>query len=782
MNRLNGDVFRQQDSQMPRNDDEIDIGKLLAVLRRNLWLIILATVTGLGLGIAHVSTTTPLYSSQVDLNIGRPSDVDTFQDISGVSGAQVTEATIQTELEVLRSERIAERVVRMLDLHQNSTFLAPRRAGLSEITGTIRRQIRNTISSSLGWARGLIADDEVPDLPAPAPVELTAEELEARAIENTARRVRGGMSVTPVPNSRVVRISFTSTSPQLSARIANAIAEAYIDDQLDATNEASQRAIDWLRERRDQLRDQSERAEAIADRFRTENNLQGVDVNRATDAEFERLTANLVEARAELVELEARNRRLTEIVENEDTTAVVRETAAQGITSSLRARYLDTLSNYNNLVATLGESHAQTQRRLRELRDIEMLMFEEVRRSAELVRDDMRAARERLASLEAAQGRAGERVSADMAELIELRELERNAETVANLHASFQQRYQEATQRLEVPTSSARILNLARPGGQTSPNATRIQGQFALLGFILAMGFVAIREWRDDRVRTEDQVRNDLGLEYLGGLTLLKERPTPVSGRLGEALAQGKRVVLLPERLTFAADKPLSGFAETLRTGKMGLTLRHGKKPRAPRIGMLSCFPGEGKTTVAANFANLLAHQGARVMLVDGDMRNPGLTRATGKEFETGLVDILLEDRDWREIYHTVQGTGLHVLPNSKTRIAHSSELIGSEAMTRLLDQLDQEYDYVFVDLPPLGPVIDARALLDRLDGVFMVFKWGGTHRKMASRVLNHDPRLRDKCYGAFVNMVDPKKARAYEGPQSYLNYRSYYGRYYRET
>ncbi len=773
MNKLNSDALRPPEAPQYGSDDEIDLRKLFAVIRRNLWTLVLGGAVGLTLAIAQLSTTTRLYTSSLDLSIGRSADAELFQDLSGVTSARTTEMEIETVQHVLRSERIAERVVRTLNLQDNSTFNAPVQSGFGRLTGTLRSQISQMIAST----RALLSED-IPELSDPDP---SRADQEMRAIDRAVGRLRSNMSVS-ASRGRVIQIRYTSASPALSERIANAIAQAYIQDELESTDEASQRAITWLRERRDQLREQSDRVSAIAERFREENDLMGVDVDRLGDAEFERLTQNLVAARAELVELEAASRRLDEIVESGDTSAVVRETAGQGITSGLRSRYLETLRQYNNLAGTLGDDHAQTQRRFRELQEIETLMFEEVRRSAELIRDDIRAARERVAGFEEAQSRAGERVGADQAVLSELRELERNAETVRNLYIGFQTRYEEATQRQEIPVSNARVLNRAQGASQTSPNAPRTLALGGLLGFLFAGGFVAWREWRDDRVRSEEQVREELGLEYLGGLTVLKGVAEKVPEHVEIALSDSPRTVAMPEILTFAASKPLSNYAETLRTGKMSLSLRHGKTPRAPRIGFVSCVPAEGKTTTAGNFATLLAQQGASVMLIDGDMRNPGLSRSLNTDIEFGLVDVLMGEKDWRDVGYTVEGTGLDILPNSKARVAHTAELMGSNNMHALLDALDSNYDYVILDLPPLAPVVDARAVLDQLDGVFFVLKWGETNIDIAKRVLRMDPRLRDKCYGAFLNLFDPKKARAYTGYEGYRHYRSYYNRYYRDS
>jgi succinoglycan biosynthesis transport protein ExoP len=588
------------------------------------------------------------------------------------------------------------------------------------------------------------------------------------------------MVATNLRGSRVLQVRFTSTSPTLSARVANGIARAYIDDKIESSDEAAQQALNWLRERRDQLREQSDRLTRIAEQFRSQNNLIGVDIDRATDAEYERLNQNLITARAELVDLEVRNRRLTEIVLNNDTSAVVRETATQGITAGLRSRYLEVLRAYNNLSSTLGDEHAQTQRRLRELREIEGLMFEEIRRSAQLVRDDIRSARERVASLEAALEEAAERVGADQAIIAELRQLDRNAETALALFASFQRRFEEAAQRQEIPASQARILNTARPPDRpSSPNVPLTLILSAMLGFILSAIIVAFREWRDDRIRSEDQVRNGLGLEFLGELPVIKGSAKVVLPERQDTLATRQQTVLMPELMTYAADNPLSSFAESLRTGKISLSLRHSGVGRGTRMGFVSSLPNEGKTTIAANFANLLAQQGARVILIDGDLRNPGLSRALARPFEHGLVDILLGKKDWREVRLAVEKTGLHVIPNSKTRSAFTAELIGGGGMTALLDSLGEEYEFIVLDLPPLGPVVDARAILDRLDGVFFVMKWGSTQMHTVSQILRGDPRLREKCLGAFLNMFDPKKARAYGGAYGKGYYNKYYTRYY---
>lgn len=749
-------------------DDSIDLMRIFATVRRRWHVLVLGLVVGLILGIAYVVTTTPVYTSSVHISIGSH-DAENARELSGVSGISLDEDQITTEIQVLRSEQIAARVVNALDLVNNDTFLTSPESGPSRIASGIK--------SILGGAVGIIVNllrDDVPDL------LLTDAELAEEARQAAVTTLRENMSVSQVQRSRVLSVSYTSISPALSAQIANAIANAYIEDQLASKYEATQRATDWLKERSDQLRVQSSLLDNAVETFRRDNNLVGVGGDLASDTQLDLLNKQVADARAELLTLEARSNRLNEIVSQNDTSAFVSSTATQSITANLRTQYLDTLRDYNRLQGSLGEDHEQTQRRQRELVQLQGLMFEEIKRSEVVARNDVREARERLNNLEAAQEVAADQLGADNTTLVELRELERSAETVRSLYTSFLQRYQQSLQEQGFPVSNARVLNPARvPEFASSPKFTKTAVLAAVLGFIFAAGWIAVREVLDNKLRTEEQIRNILGLEFFGGLDRLEAKTRQAPEQLSQL---GRREVRFPELMRFGAEKPLSGFSETLRTGKMSVTLKGNTSNSGQVIGVVSSFPGEGKTTTSANFAGLLAAQGARVMLIDGDMRNPGLTRALGGEIELGLVDILLGDENWQDVVCLEKETGTHIIPNRRGRVVHTSELLAGSEMKQLLSECAANYDYVIVDLPPLGPVIDARAVLHNLDGLFFIAKWGVTNVNHAENVLRSDPRLRSKCYGAFLNMFDAKKASAYgsyEGASYY--YGKSYARYYHD-
>lgn len=773
MQNLNPNHLVTAVPEQAEDDQGLDLAQILGAARRGWRLMLYGTVLGASLGVAYFNTTTPVYTAKTDISIGTSQEIASFQEISGFERSGAGELDIATQLQILYSEDIAGRVVDQLALTENGAFLAQPQTGISRLIGLAR----GAASSLNNFAQGIISDDAIPVLPA-SDVDLAAGQRQA-AID----RLRSRLSVTPVRGSRVLTISYTSISSELSARVANGVADVYIEDQIASKYAATQRASEWLRDRSEQLRVQSQTLDSQVEEFRTANGLlAGGEGLLGTDGEYQILTQRMADANAELVELEARSTRLNEIVARGDINVVVNETAGQGITAGLRARYLETLSTYNRLVASLGDDHAQVQRRRGELDEILVLMFEEVKRTAELANNEVAAAAARVRTLEEALNAAAEELGADTGVIVQLRELERNAETVRDLYTSFLQRYQQSLQQQEVPISNARVLNLARPSSTPSaPSFNMIVGGATVLGFLLAAAWIAIREFRDNKLRTEEQIREVLGLEFLGGLAILKGLKQRLTKKEIAAVDRDKREVGFPQIMRYAVEKPLSNFSETLRTGKMSVTLRHGDVDLAPKIGILSCFPNEGKTTVSANFASLLASQGAKVILIDADMRNPGLTRSLGDGFEQGLVDILLGKTPWRDIYHSNPETGLHVIPNGKGRAVHTAELIGSHAMALLLAELEEIYDYVILDLPPLGPVVDARAVLDRLDGVFFVSKWGETNINLIKQILRMDPRIQQKCFGAYMNMFDPRKAQAYGVYEGAYYYRSYYKSYYRD-
>ena len=766
-----GDIPRQYlIDNASQSSNEIDLFNLLWIVKRRWKVLFLGAVTGLALGTAYASTTTKLYTASVQLSLDAR-DASSARELTGLQVLGMSESEITTEIEVIRSQAVSQKVVERLSLADNIAFMQTPQTGLLRLKSLLRA----AVIAVLNQVRQISSD--IPPL-----AELESDQQENAKL-SAISRLRHDMTVSRLRDSRVLEVRFTSTSANLSATVANTIADVYIDDQLDLRFDATQQATDWLQERSNQLRQELVELEREVARFKLENSLIGIEEQEASTTQFERVSQQLSVARSQLVEQQARQYFLQDIIEMGDTSAAVSSTSDQTITSGLRSRYLDILKDYNTLASRLGDEHEQTIRRRAELNQLQNLLFEEIIRSEEVVRNEVIVTLSRIEQLEFALAEAETNLVAEQDLLVQLLELETNAGMISNLYASFLQRYQESTQEQSFAMSNVRILNPANvPRGASYPNTSRMTFLGVLLSLMATTGWVAFVEFRDKKVRTEEQIQTILGIEYIGGIPELKVSKKPPSTFKPKINTEQSHNVSFPDLLKFGNDKPLSGVAETLRSMKMAIHLQpttSGITTLGRVICMFSAFPSEGKTTIAANLANFLASQNHKVVLIDADMRNPNLTIMLNQKNEFGLVDILQDGVDWQKTIKTDSETTLDVIVNTRRRVVHTSELLASDEMKGLLETLKEVYDYVIIDTPPLAPVLDARAILPFIDGFVLVTKWGSTNIVDLKRIMGTDTLLREKCYGAVMNLFDARKARSY-GHNSGDYYHSYaYKRYY---
>jgi polysaccharide biosynthesis transport protein len=197
-------------------------------------------------------------------------------------------------------------------------------------------------------------------------------------------------------------------------------------------------------------------------------------------------------------------------------------------------------------------------------------------------------------------------------------------------------------------------------------------------------------------------------------------------------------------------------------------------------IGIISALPNEGKSTVAKNFASLLAHLGARTVLIDADLRNPDLTRGIARNADAGIIEAIRGDKSVRDLLLWEPDSGLFVLPAVITkRLQHTSEVLASAGMRNVLGQAGKLFDYIIVDLPPVGPVVDVRAAASMFDAFLLLVEWGRTPRMMIQNILASDPALYEKSVGVLFNKVNLKKIKLYENSGSKDYHYSRYSKYY---
>nr|WP_265519653.1 Wzz/FepE/Etk N-terminal domain-containing protein [Nitratireductor luteus] len=755
---------RQLDSNLFRRDEPtekfIDLEALLAALWRRAWLIALFVALGLALGAAYLIVTPPVYTAATRILIDEQLAKFT-QEEPPVSSSIRIDSMILSEVEILKSARLARTVVLAEGLHENEAFLNPPQAPVAWLKSRVKAAL-----SVFGPFR--------------------PQQSEEAAIGKATALLQQGMSAERVGRSFVLEVSFRSNDPLLAGSITRAYADAYLSDQLEANFDATQRAMVWLQGRLDELQQSSQAAALEVERYRAENGLTATSGELISEQQLSDLNSQLILARAETANARARYEQYKSIIERGGENAV-RNAAIppdqpnSELINELKSRYLTISSRAKDIEERFGEDHPQAVNLRREVSELERQIFRELEQLTESYRNEYTVARAREESLRGNVGTMADESSVTGRALVKLRELEQRSTTLANLYQTYLARYEEASQQRSLPIAKARVISEAEnPVGPSSPKKTMVLALSLVLGLFAGGGTAALQEFRERFFRTGEDVKAALGLKFLGYLPRL-EQPAQAAGRKpheGKS-SNDKAIALSSNMLRVTKDAPGSSFAETMRNARLSADLLlQGTSSKV--IGFVSVLPDEGKTTVAANFACLAAASGVKTLLIDGDLRNRGLSRGISGKPDGGLVEAIMGEKHWPNYVRVDRSTQLAILPASSKHFAHTSELLSSPGMQRFIEEARRMFTYIVVDLPPLGPVIDAKAFEPMADGFIVVAEWGVTPRALLRSTLESERGIASKTIGVILNKANMKKLARYAAPggaESYLGrYAAYYG------
>jgi succinoglycan biosynthesis transport protein ExoP len=336
----------------------------------------------------------------------------------------------------------------------------------------------------------------------------------------------------------------------------------------------------------------------------------------------------------------------------------------------------------------------------------------------------------------------------------------------------------EAVQEQSFPISEARLITPADPpSNRSQPNTLLTLAVTGFGGAMLAFGLAAWREASDRVFRTGAQVETALRVKCIAMLPILKQvaPAIPDAPEDGAARSEERLIGKSANFLRYVVEAPFSQFSELLRSLKVMADLN--SVIAANRvIGMTSSLPGEGKSTIAANFASMIAHSGSTVILVDCDLRNPSLSRNFAPDAAAGLVGVALGKTALNDAIWTDPTTGLAFLPSgpNTSKLAHPNEVLGSAGVKALVDHLRDQYDYVILDFPPLSPVVDTRTTTNYVDSYIYVIEWGRTRIDVAEHSLSNAREVYDRLLGAVLNKANMAVLGRYERYRTDYYYRKY--------
>ncbi|WP_192363149.1 polysaccharide biosynthesis tyrosine autokinase [Mesorhizobium mediterraneum] len=759
-------------------EDFIDVERLLGMAARQAKVVAACAAIGLFLGVLYLQTTPPTYMamSRVLIDEGLNKVVD---EVSAASVSMQTDSAILSQIEILHSARLAAVVVDKQKLDQNDAFMDPPTSAVSKAADFVRGVVRYfRPSPAVGTTDVTQLDPATRD----AMIASSRRDYAILKLQNEVQAERIGRSY-------VISIAYQATDPALATAVTKAYADAYLADQLDASFDATERAAVWLQGRLTELRESSQAAALAVEKFRAEHGLAVDDGQLISDKQLSDLNGQLIEAQADTARASARYQQYKSIVESGSDNAfrdaaISADQPSNSVISTLKTRYLTVAKRQQDIEANFGAEHPQAVALAKEKADISAQIFGELKQLTESYRNEYEVALARETALRANVALAAGKSSIDNQSQVKLRELEQKATALSTLYQTFLGRYEEASQQQSFPVGKIRVISDATlPKSAATPRMSIVLGLSLVLGVMMGAGVGGLNEFRERFFRTGEDVRDRVGLKFLGYLPIIGSKVVKDDrrddGQADVKTAQSPSTAERRARMRVSIDAPASMFSETLRSAKIAFdVVMEGQGSRV--IGVVSVLPGEGKSTVAANLAGLLAANGSKTLLVDGDLRNPGLSRSLGMEAEQGLMEAVVSGQTWQSVGKIDRQTKLAIVPAvPRGHFSHTSELLSSAGMRRFIDNAKETFEYIIVDLPPLGPVVDAKAFAPLADGFVLVTEWGRTPRAMVQSILSSESYIANKIVGVVLNKVDLKKLAKYGsigGSEKFFDrYSSYY-------
>ncbi|WP_150305041.1 GumC family protein [Pseudomonas saliphila] len=734
---MNSSIRPDRQWQPMQTDDDadyIDLKKIWHALWSRKWSIISLVLVVTMLATLAVMQMTPIYRASVTMMIESKGDqlVD-FQRVYDNTG-QLSEY-LQTQLGLINSRGVAERVVRELNLTEHPEFDPRQRPQpLIDVKGMVRR----TKSMVLG-------ED---------PSKTAAPMTEADIMDAVTRDFMTRTTADVEGKSQLVRISVEMADRLTAAQAANSLANSYIEGQLEAQMEMSMAATTWMNSRLAELRTSLKEAENRLQQFREEEGLVDVGGVGTVSADNLAMTGDrMIDARSQRAEAESQYRQV-QAMEDQGWERMASVPAVLGhpLIQQFKSEQARARAKVEELSRRYGERFPAMQAAQSDLAAATASLRAQVEQVVAGIERNYQLAVANESSLRASFDQNKEEIQDISRKEFKVRELERDVESNRELYETFQNRLRETTATQDLSSTNARIVDEALPPATPAAPNTRLLIMLAsVLSFIAGVAIALIADFLNNTFKSAEDVENNLNLPVLGIVPLVAKK-------------QQKKVAHLFEK----GDD--MRFCEAIRTIRTSVMLADMSRPQKV-IVVTSSVPSEGKSSVAANMAFALS-QLQRVLLIDADLRRPTLAKNFDFPVGTpGLANLISGTAKAEDCIQTVDNqldmlTAGAVPPNPL-------ELLASPRFAKFLERAKEQYDHILIDSPPTQAVSDSVLMSTYADSVIYVIKSEHTSINMAQKGVGQLLQSGASIVGVVLNQVDVKKA-AKKG--EYSGYYDHYG------
>jgi capsular exopolysaccharide synthesis family protein len=723
------------------------------ILRRRKGAVILAAFLGLVAGVLFTVPQTPVYEARTSLEIqDMNQNFLNMKDVSPVADESTYAALtdIQTQIKILQSETLIARTVQKLRVGTAVDLKAE--------TGRVP-----------AWRKAL-------NLPMPSPMDQREASLRAAA---------NNLKVRSAGQTRIIELLFDSTMPRLAADFLNTLTNEYIDQNMEARWQMSQRTGDWLSRQLDDMRIKLEHSEDALQAYARQSGLLYTgDKQSVSEEKLQQLQTSLLAARADRIARQSK----WEIAHGASPETLP-DVLNDGGLQADQAKLADLQRQRAELNSIYQPEYGKVKRLDVQIEEIGKILAAERKSILERIRHDFDEASRREALLQQDYDTQARLVTADGEKSVQYNILKREVDSNRQLYDAMLQRVKESSIASAMRASNIRVVDAASTPRTPYKPSLKINGGLGLLaGLLLGIAFVIIREREDRTLQEPGEAPFWLNVPELGIIPSALER-----GRLSNSYYSSKRVVEAKPSLSLAVlaegepapaspeqielvtwQRKASMIAEAFRVVLTSLlfTGNNGSRPRV--LVLTSAGPREGKSTVASNLAIALAEIKQKVLLIDADLRKPRQHEIFHVPNERGLGTLLAErplpPERLEGIVQQTRIPGLFLLPSGPSTQA-AANLLYSANLPELLAKFKQEFDMVILDTPPMLLMPDARVVGRIADGVLLVFRAGLTTRDAAMASRQRFSEDETRVVGTILNGWDPKRT-----SNGYYGYRNGYG------
>lgn len=724
-------------------------------LRRG-WKVIAACLvaTALGTGV-YVFVKRPLYTAESKILIERrsPQILDVREIVADGLGGEESNY-YRTQQEILQSRALAIQVIRDLGLERNPTF-----TGSSDASPGL---LARTVSMIRGLASALLGRSAPAAAPAPGgvPPELVDRYL-------------ASLEVSPITRTRLTVVRFRSPDPLLSAEVVDAHVKAYVEQGLRLKTDATEEARRFMETKLVELKERLESSEIALNAYRRNRGILSLDekenivVERLSD-----LNRRLSEAEGRRITLEAEIK-LVQSREYDSLPGV----ASNPLIQAIKGQLAEVERRYVELSAEFKPTYPAVEQALAQLRGMRERLRDEIQRVVSSIESAYMAA----VDTETVLARKMEEQKTETLRLkdasVQYAILKRESDTNRELYDSVLQRMKEIGVAAAVQASNVSVVDAATPPRFPSePRKKRALLLALLVGLLGGAAIVLGRSYLDNSIKGAEDVERFLHLPSLGlvpGFDALATDAAGATSNGNRSLAQMQ--LRLPRAPTDGAlvvsHDSFSVVTEAYRSLRTALLFS--QADASPRVLLFtSALASEGKTTTSLNTAIAFGQLGARVLVIDADLRRATCHRRFGLANAHGLTDLLTGQRNLDEVVRQTDVSGIWFV-SAGPLPPNPTELLASRSMADVIAQAAERFDYVVIDSPPVMAVNDAVVLAAMVDGVVLVVEAHETPRKIVQRAEQRLRQARARILGVLLNRVDSRSDHysTYYGGNYYSSY-----------